>query len=116
MSDHNLQQTCNKLATDCISRREAILQLSHNKCGNDENDIAVQHDIETIRKLPSTQPEIIRCNECKHYIPYEWMWDDISRSSDINDYSQEEIGCEINDHDFPPDGFCCFAKRRQDDT
>ena len=33
---------------DTISRQAAILQLSHNKCGNDENDIAVQHDIETI--------------------------------------------------------------------
>ena len=42
---------------DVISRQAAILQLSHNKCGNDENDIAVQHDIETIRALPSSQPE-----------------------------------------------------------
>ena len=44
-------------SSDCISRQAAILQLSHNKCGNDENDIAVQHDIETIRKLPPAQPE-----------------------------------------------------------
>lgn len=43
---------------ELISRQAAILQLSHNKCGNDENDIAVQHDIETIRKLPSAQPEL----------------------------------------------------------
>ena len=42
---------------DLISRQAAILQLSHNKCGNDENDIAVQHDIETIRALPSAQLE-----------------------------------------------------------
>ena len=43
--------------TDCISRKAAILQLSHNKCGNEEWDIAVQHDIETIKQLPSAQPE-----------------------------------------------------------
>ena len=45
---------------DLISRKAAILQLSHNKCGNDENDIAVQHDIETIITLPSAQPERMR--------------------------------------------------------
>ena len=44
-------------SSDCISRQAAILQLSHNKCGNDENDIAVQHDIETIRKLPPVESE-----------------------------------------------------------
>lgn len=42
---------------DVISRRKAILQLSHNKCGNEEWDIAVQHDIETITQLPSAQPD-----------------------------------------------------------
>ena len=42
---------------DLISRKAAILQLSHNKCGNEEWDIAVQHDIETITQLPSAQPE-----------------------------------------------------------
>ena len=42
---------------ELISRQAAILQLSHNKCGNEEWDIAVQHDIETITQLPSAQPE-----------------------------------------------------------
>lgn len=52
------------MENDLISRQAAILQLSHNKCGNDENDIAVEHDIETIIALPSAQPEQwIPCSE-----------------------------------------------------
>jgi len=60
--------------TDCISREDLlkrlkkvsteawmpvpkpyIIALSHNKCGNDENDIAVQTCIETIKKLPTVE-------------------------------------------------------------
>jgi hypothetical protein len=49
---------------DLISRKAAILQLSHNKCGNEEWDIAVQHDIETITQFPSAQPENVDCIYC----------------------------------------------------
>lgn len=51
---------------DLISRLAAITQLSHNKNkGDDEWELAVENDIQTIWKLPSAQPEIIRCRECK---------------------------------------------------
>lgn len=67
-----------------------------------------------IEKMPPAQPEIIRCKDCKYYMPYEWMWDDIPRSSDINDYSPDEIGCARIDIHFKPNGFCCLAERRED--
>ena len=38
---------------DLISREKAIVQLSHNKSGNDDSDVVVQHDIETVKGLPS---------------------------------------------------------------
>ena len=51
---------------DLISRQAAITQLSHNKNkGDDEWELAVENDIQTIWKLPSAEPEIIRCRECK---------------------------------------------------
>ena len=51
---------------DLISRQAAITQLSHNKNkGDDEWELAVENDIQTIWKLPSSHPEIIRCRECK---------------------------------------------------
>lgn len=55
-----------EVGTDCISRQAAITQLSHNKNkGDDEWELAVENDIQTIWKLPSAKPEIIRCRECK---------------------------------------------------
>ena len=52
--------------SDTISRQAAITQLSHNKNkGDDEWELAVENDIQTIWKLPPAQPEIIRCRNCK---------------------------------------------------
>ena len=43
---------------DTISRQAAITQLSHNKNkGDDEWELAVDNDIQTIWKLPSALPE-----------------------------------------------------------
>jgi len=42
---------------DCISRQAAIIALAHNRCGNDEWDLAVTNDVETVKKLPSVEPE-----------------------------------------------------------
>ena len=38
---------------DYINKNDAIIQLSHNKNGNDDCDIVVQRDIETIKALRS---------------------------------------------------------------
>ena len=52
---------------DTIDRQAAIIQLSHNKIGNDDCDVIIQRDIETIKQLPPAQPEIIYCKDCaKH--------------------------------------------------
>lgn len=52
---------------DLISRQLAIVQLSHNKTGDDDCDVVIQNDIETIKSLPSAQSEIIMCKDCEHY-------------------------------------------------
>ena len=43
--------------SDLISRQAAIIQLSHNKNGDDDHDVIVQKDIETIKQLPSAEPD-----------------------------------------------------------
>ena len=43
---------------DSIDRQAAIIQLSHNKIGNDDCDVIIQRDIETIKQLPPAQSEI----------------------------------------------------------
>ena len=65
-----------------------------------------------LKDLPSVQPEIIHCKDCKYYIPYDWMFDGLTRSSNRNDYTPDEIGCAVNDHNYPPEGFCSNAERR----
>ena len=42
---------------DAISRQAAIVQLSHNKTGDDDCDVIIQKDIETIKALPSVNPQ-----------------------------------------------------------
>ena len=54
--------------SDLIDRQAAIVQLSHNKTGDDDCDVVVQNDIETIKVLPSAQPETDGfCDGCKEY-------------------------------------------------
>lgn len=42
---------------DCVSRKTAIIQLSHNKIGDDDCDVIIQKDIETIKALPPAAPQ-----------------------------------------------------------
>ena len=65
---------------DLISRQAAIIQLSHNKNkGDDEWELAVENDIQTIWKVPPAQPKkgkwiikddtekfIAQCNCCRY--------------------------------------------------
>ena len=59
MTEHNLQPTCNQLATDTISRQDAIDALSY-MCSEDENGITVSRaNVNSmLRALPSAQPDI----------------------------------------------------------
>lgn len=43
---------------DCISRKAAIIQLSYNKIGNDDYEVIIQDDINTIKALPPVIPEL----------------------------------------------------------
>lgn len=52
---------------DAISRRAAIIQLSYNKIGDDDCDVIIQRDIETIKQLPSAKPDIIYCKDCRKH-------------------------------------------------
>ena len=56
---------------DLISRKAAIKALERKKDKNAKGDIAgfynkiIQNDIDALMQLPSAQPEIIRCKECR---------------------------------------------------
>ena len=42
---------------DTISRQAAVIALSHNKTGDDDADVVIQHDIETLKNLPPAKRE-----------------------------------------------------------
>ena len=67
---------------------------------------------EDIDAMPTIQPEIVRCKDCKHWIPYDWMFSEVWRSKNMADYPEDEIGCNWCDMAMKADDFCSFAERR----
>ena len=60
----------------------------------------------------SAQPEIIRCKDCKHWIPYDWMFSEVWQSKNIADYPEDEIGCNFCDVAMKANDFCSRAERK----
>ena len=69
---------------------------------------------ESLEYLPPAQPEIIRCKNCKHWIPYDWMFSEVWRSKNIADYPEDEIGCNFCDVAMKANDFCSRAERSTD--
>ena len=99
------------IGTDCISRQAAIDAL---------NEVVKDHSITdfdaiaSILDLPSAQPEIIRCKDCKHWIPYDWMFSEVWQSKNIADYPEDEIGCNFCDVAMKANDFCSRGERKND--
>ena len=91
--------------SDLISRQAAIDALYHVDEYNGRS-------VEAIRKLPPAQPEIIRCKDCKHWIPYDWMFSEVWQSKNIADYPEDEIGCNLCDVAMKANDFCSRGERR----
>ena len=87
---------------------------------NDEGKTAFRMAITALElfgnseQLPSAQPEIIRCKDCKYWIPYDWMFSEVWRSKNMADYPEDEIGCNWCDMAMKADDFCSRAERRED--
>lgn len=99
----NLQPTCNQLAKDIcvpckdtISRQEAIEAIR--KCR------FVVDAIEKIRGLPSAQPEIINCRDCRHW---DKTW--------TNDWAKDYHYCPVVDGVRKASFYCADAERRTDE-
>ena len=76
----------------------------------------VNCDIDTINNIPTAQPEIIRCKDCKHRMPYDWMFSETWQSQNIDDYPEDEIGCLYCDMAMKADDYCSRAERIKGDT
>ena len=68
---------------------------------------------DVIDSQPTIQPEIVRCKDCKHWIPYDWMFSEVWQSKNMADYPEDEIGCNLCDMAMKADDFCSRAVRRE---
>ena len=95
--------------SDLISRQAAIEAVM--ECY--DNDELFEVYEEKLRELPPAQPErIVRCKDCKHWIPYDWMFSEVWQSKNIADYPEDEIGCNYCDMTMKANDFCSRGERR----
>lgn len=92
------------LGTDCISRRQAIETFKD--CA--VNGVGIDGIVDALKQLPSAQPEIIRCTECKHYREYD------------SKYVENAVVVQCMADRYPisetiPDGWFCAGAERKDD-
>ena len=105
---------------DLISRQAAIDALrkmqTYKLFSGDDMLLIDQAGAQTeLMLLPSAQPEIIYCKDCKHWIPYDWMFSEIWRSRNMADYPEDEIGCDCCDMAMKANDFCSRHERRTDE-
>ena len=66
-----------------------------------------------IDEQPTIHPEIVRCEDCKNWIPYDWMFSEVWRSKNMADYSEYEMGCNWCDMAMKANDFCSRGKRER---
>lgn len=101
--------------SDPIDRQAAIDALERTKEKDPKGDIAsfyntiTDNKIAVVEALPSAQPEIIRCRDCKHFEydhPYVIQGVPVLGHLVCNRWGD---GCKTDE-----DGFCFMAERRED--
>ena len=94
------------MTDDSIGRQAAIKELRGMAIalyGYDATSV-ISCAIYKLQNLPSAQPEIIRCKDCKHGSPNGLY------GCSVYHYRKYET------HDMKPDDFCSRAERREDDN
>ena len=118
MDNNELSTNLASLGTDCISRQAAIdaLRTCYDTetitMDNGDEYINYGDAVGEIEQLPPIQPEIVRCKDCKHWIPYDWMFSEVWRSKNMADYLEDDIGCNCSDMAMKANDFCSRAERR----
>lgn len=77
-----------RAANDTINRQDSIEVLNKLDVSDGVGISSVACDLQkkairSIKNLPSVQPEIIRCHECKHNPKYEWFGCPMSHLSEV---------------------------------
>lgn len=94
----------NVLKDDSVSRKaaiEALIKMLADCFQTDEE--LVDAVVTTIKDLPSAQPEIVRCKDCKYWREYKY----------VNGKPKYLPYCGFNDIYFREDDYCSHAERRE---
>ena len=59
---------------------------------------------------------VVRCKDCKHWIPYDWMFSEVWQSRNMGDYPENEIGCAYCDMSMTSNDFCSRGERKDGDN
>lgn len=71
--------------------------------------------IEAFRDIPVIDAKpVVRCKDCKHWMPYDWMFSEVWQSSNIEDYNEHDIGCEYCDMNMTASDFCSCGERMEE--
>jgi len=90
----------------CLNERDIILgylgvkRPSEIHCNTDCTNIKCESHY-CYKKTPSTQPEIIRCKDCKHYY-----------YADNRIPQEQRYSCDLDGDRWKPEDFCSYAERR----
>jgi hypothetical protein len=56
------------------------------------------------------------CKDCKHWMPYDWMFSEVLKSKNMDDYPEDEIGCAYCDMNMSANDFCSRGERKTNET
>ena len=107
------QAAIDALVAETIYTEEELKEYYEANSHRNEWVNGIYEAVEVIKQLPSAQPEIIRCKDCKHWIPYDWMFSEVWQSRNINDYPEDEIGCNYCDMAMKANDFCSRGERKE---
>ena len=98
-----------EVGTDCISRQAAVDALRdyllEKRCPDDGTLTCRLIENEVISKLPSAQPEIIRCKDCKYWVH--------GYITDNDDFIPPKCGKWQQMVGHSSDDYCSLAERRE---
>ena len=95
-------------ATDALRKMQTYKLFS----GDDMLLIDQAGAMTELMLLPPAEPQIVRCKDCKYWIPYDWMFSELWQSKNIEDYPEDEIGCACRDMAMKANDFCSRGERR----
>lgn len=100
---------------DYISRQAAIdvLATMQGLCTSKTALVQNSKIWQQIKDLPSADVQpVVRCKDCKHWIPYDWMFSEVWKSQNIDDYTESEIGCTYCDMSMGAMDYCSRGERK----